>query len=69
MASYTVIPLPHADGTGEKVLRSGEFSNIQNNPVLQTITFPATTTRYLKLKADRMIVDNDQVGIAELGVK
>ena len=66
--SYTIATC-NADGTGEKVLRSGEFSNIQNNPVLQTITFPATTTRYLKLKADRMIVDNDQVGIAELGVK
>lgn len=66
--SYTIATC-NADGTDEKVLRSGEFSNIQNNPVLQTITFPATTTRYLKLKADRMIVDNDQVGIAELGVK
>ena len=51
------------------MLSSGEFSNIQNNPVLQTITFEPTTTRYLKLKADRMVNDGEQIGVAELGVK
>ena len=58
-----------ADGTDEHVLSSGEFSNIQNNPVLQTITFEPATTRYLKLKADRMVNDGEQIGVAELGVK
>ena len=58
-----------ADGTDEHVLSSGEFSNIQNNPVLQTITFEPATTRYLKLKADRMVNDSEQIGVAELGVK
>ena len=66
--SYTIATCL-ADGTGEKTLKSGEFSNIQNNPVLQTVTFPAVKTRYLKLKADRMVVDGDQMGIAELGVR
>ena len=66
--SYTVATC-QADGTGEKALKSGEFSNIQNNPVLQTVTFPTVKTRYLKLKADRMVVDGDQMGIAELGVR
>ena len=66
--SYTLAACK-ADGTNEHVLSSGEFSNIQNNPVLQTITFEPTTTRYLKLKADRMVNDGEQIGVAELGVK
>lgn len=66
--SYTLAACK-ADGTDEHVLSSGEFSNIQNNPVLQTITFEPTTTRYLKLKADRMVNDSEQIGVAELGVK
>lgn len=66
--SYTLAACK-ADGTDEHVLSSGEFSNIQNNPVLQTITFEPTTTRYLKLKADRMVNDGEQIGVAELGVK
>ncbi len=66
--SYTIATC-QADGTDEHVLSSGEFSNIQNNPVLQTITFEPATTRYLKLKADRMVNDGEQIGVAELGVK
>ena len=66
--SYTLATCK-ADGTDEHVLSSGEFSNIQNNPVLQTITFEPTTTRYLKLKADRMVNDGEQIGVTELGVK
>lgn len=66
--SYTLAACK-ADGTDEHVLSSGEFSNIQNNPVLQTITFEPATTRYLKLKADRMVNDSEQIGVAELGVR
>lgn len=33
-------------------LASGEFSNIVNNPIWQTIKFPATKARILKLDAD-----------------
>ena len=35
-------------------LASGEFSNIVNNPIWQTISFPATKVRILKLDADRL---------------
>ena len=58
-----------ANGNDAKMLKSGEFSNIQNNPVLQTVTFPATTTRYIKLKATGMVTNGDHIGIAELGIK
>ena len=40
-----------------------------NNLYLKAVTFPATTTRFLKLSADRMVKDGEQIGIAELGVK
>lgn len=58
-----------ADGSDERVLKQGEFSNIQNNPVLQTVTFAATRTRYLKLRADRISRDGEHMAIAELGVR
>ena len=35
-------------------LASGEFSNIVNNPIWQTINFPATKARILKLDADKL---------------
>ena len=35
-------------------LASGEFSNIVNNPIWQTIKFPATKARILKLDADKL---------------
>ena len=33
----------------------GEFSNIENNPVPQTVKLPAIKTRYLKLVATRLL--------------
>lgn len=35
-------------------LASGEFSNIVNNPIWQTITFPATKGRVLRFEAERL---------------
>ena len=58
-----------ANGKELRPIKSGEFSNIQNNPVLQTITFPATKTRYIKLKAARMVVEGEAMAIAELGIR
>lgn len=58
-----------ANGKELRHIKSGEFSNIQNNPVLQTISFPATKTRYIKLKAARMVVEGEAMGIAELGIR
>ena len=58
-----------AAGNTVKVLKSGEFSNIQNNPVLQTVTFHTTTTRYVKLKATSMVNGESKIGMAEIGIK
>ena len=49
-------------------LASGEFSNIVNNPIWQTITFPATKLRILKLDADRL-VEGTRMGYGDIDVK
>ena len=49
-------------------LASGEFSNIVNNPIWQTITFPATKLRILKLDADRL-AEGTRMGYGDIEVK
>ena len=49
-------------------LASGEFSNIVNNPIWQTITFPATKVRILKLDADRL-AEGTRMGYGDIEVK
>lgn len=53
----------------DKMITKGEFSNIQNNPVLQTIRFKSVKVRYIKLKATRMVIPDDEIHIAELVVR
>jgi len=43
-----------ADGTNWQELRSGEFSNVVNNPVWQTVRFAPLKVRWLKLQANRL---------------
>lgn len=52
-----------------QLVKSGEFSNIQNNPVMQSVFFTPVKTRYIELKATRMIRAGEPMGFAELGVK
>ena len=47
---------------------SGEFSNIRNSPVLQTLTFEPQPARYFKFVAEREINDASFASIAELGI-
>lgn len=46
----------------------GEFSNIRNNPVLQTKTFEQQEARFCKFVAEKEINDKNFVTIAEFGV-
>ena len=48
-------------------LASGEFSNIVNNPIWQTLTFPATKVHMLKLDADRL-ASGDRMGYDDVEV-
>ena len=51
------------------VVKEGEFSNIQNNPILQSVYFTPVNARYVKLEAVKMVKDGEQMGFAELAVK
>lgn len=52
-----------------RLVKAGECSNIQNNPVMQSIFFTPVKARYIELKATRMIHAGEPMGFAELGVK
>lgn len=39
------------DNRSWQPVAKGEFSNIQNSPILQRVTFPARTARYIKLQS------------------
>ena len=49
-------------------LASGEFSNIVNNPIWQTIMFPATKVRILKFDADRL-AQGERMGYGDIEIK
>lgn len=51
------------------VVKTGEFSNIQNNPILQSVYFTPVSARFLRLKATRMIQEGEAMGFAEIAVK
>jgi alpha-L-fucosidase len=57
-----------SDWTNWTKLGSGEFSNIVNNPIWQTITFPATKARILKLDADRL-AEGERMRYSDIEVK
>ena len=56
-----------SDGTHWTKLASGEFSNIVNNPIWQTIKFPAMKARIIKFDADRM-AEGDHMGYGDIDV-
>lgn len=54
----------------DRVVGRGEFSNIRNNPILQSIHFTPQEARYLRLKATRMVDDAEpRITVAELAVR
>ena len=47
---------------------SGEFSNIRNNPVMQTKAFGAERARFVKFVGEKEINGKNFISIAELGI-
>lgn len=68
IANYELSVSTNADDAGS-VVKSGEFSNIQNNPVLQSVYFTPVQARYLILKATRMVKADGPMGFAEIAVQ
>jgi alpha-L-fucosidase len=56
------------DWTNWKKLASGEFSNIVNNPIWQSVSFPETKVRILKLDADRL-AQGERMGYGDIDIK
>lgn len=56
------------DGKEWQAVKEGEFSNIQNNPVLQTVSFEPVQARYVKLSARSVVNDAPTIECAELDV-
>ncbi len=52
-----------------QVVKEGEFSNIQNNPMLQSVYFTPVHARFVKLEAVKMVKSEEPMGIAEMAVK
>ena len=51
------------------MIKAGEFSNIRNNPVMQSVYFTPIKARYLYLKAVRMVTEGEPMGFAEIVVR
>ncbi len=51
-----------------KLVSEGEFSNIRNNPVWQSITFPVEKARFFRLRALSNTEGTDNTGYAEVDV-
>jgi len=70
ISNYELYTSDKADGNAVRTqIAQGEFSNIKNNPIWQHIYFSPTNTRYLILKASRIIDDANEIGIAELRIQ
>ena len=53
----------------DKVVKQDEFSNIRNNPILQSVYFSPVNARYVSLKPIRMVNEGEQMGIAEMVIR
>lgn len=56
------------DGENWTLADKGEFSNIKNNPLMQTKNFAPVMARYIKLRALKNTSDDDVAGYAEIFV-
>lgn len=53
----------------KQAVAKGEFSNIKHNPIVQSVFFTPVKTRYIMLKATRMVNENEPLGVAELAIE
>ncbi|MDC6366913.1 MULTISPECIES: alpha-L-fucosidase [Flavobacteriaceae] len=56
------------DGKQWQLANKGEFSNIKNNRIEQTINFQPQRARYIKLRADELIGEDVRASFAEVGI-
>lgn len=56
-------------GDVNQVVATGEFSNIRNHPVWQSVYFAPVYARYVLLKATRMVREKEVPGLAEIRIE
>lgn len=52
-----------------KIVKTGEFSNIQNNPILQSVFFTPVNARYVKLTPVKMVEEGQCMHFAEVVIQ
>lgn len=52
-----------------QIIAQGEFSNIKHNPILQSVFFTPVKTRYIVLKATKMVREGESIGLAEIAIQ
>ncbi len=52
-----------------KVVATGEFSNIRNNPVMQSVYFTPAKARYVMLRATRMVTEGDKLDYQKIAIQ
>ena len=57
------------EGAVNQVVKQGEFSNIKNNPILQSVYFTPVNARYISLKPTKMVNEGEQMGFAEIAIR
>ena len=57
------------DGNQKALIHKGEFSNIKNNPILQTVHFAPTSTQYLLFRAVKMVREGEAMDWDKIGVE
>lgn len=55
--------------TATKLIAKGEFSNIEHNPILQTLRFAPTRAKVLVLKATKMVHEGEEVKAERMGIE
>lgn len=68
ISHYELTAISAPSDKEEKMISQGEFSNIRNNPTLQSLFFTPVITRYIRLKATRMINAGEPMGFAEIAI-
>jgi alpha-L-fucosidase len=67
VSEYQFFVSPNGNNWGKPV-SEGEFSNIKNNPILQTKTFVPAKGRYIKFTGNMEIEGKNFMSVAEVGI-
>ena len=68
VSSYELLVGTDANAVNQ-VVAKGEFSNIKNNPILQSVFFIPVKARYVVLKATKMVHPGEPIGLAEVAIQ